>query len=251
MSESNYKGPLDCKKLCKCFHEPPFPYFASVYMTLLSVIQGIFFSCVIISCSENIDFNLFYFDEFFYQKINVLIVITLIWHNYINHHQLIGWQLNILDSFIIILFGLIQGIMIFSLNQHILSHIYFSIVGVLILGTFAYWYAEKQIQKEYVQTILIEHYKKCSGNQAINVYYFLVGFENTLKKQILYLTISIVIISCISYFKPFLKETLDFWLSLISIFILIYFFSRTDLQYWIKDTNWQRMIDLGKKIRDE
>ncbi len=108
--ESDLKVLINCRKI----HEPCFPYFSIVYMTLLSVMQGIVFASVIMPTvyfAEKLDYNALL-------CFSVLIFSIVLWHKYVNHHQILGWQLGPFDTINIAFFGLLQTIMFLKATEN-------------------------------------------------------------------------------------------------------------------------------------
>lgn len=186
---------LNCTKI----HEPCFPYFGSVYMTLLSVMQGIVLASIFLPAT-----SLFFQNKFIeiIKAIPILILAVTLWHKYVNHHQILGWQLGPMDTIIVAAFGLLQAIMVSianlqgsldpkyifngnSFNNQIL-YLSFCMTGSILLGIIAYAHSGAKASAEYVKKAIIGHHNSCqqynnSRNHCTykpeNLYSFLIGFE--------------------------------------------------------------------------
>ena len=187
---------LNCSKI----HEPCFPYFGSVYMTLLSVMQGIVLASIVLP-----------FAYFFKEKsieailfVPVLVFSVVLWHKYVNHHQILGWQLGPMDTVIVTSFGLLQAFMVNTViknyqgitsGKYILVPLVFDhqvisiLTGVTIsslLGAFAYAHAGSKASEKYVKAVIVAHYNSCPKYkqrdshcilQPEELYNLLIGFE--------------------------------------------------------------------------
>lgn len=198
-------------------HTSAFPYFSSVYMTYFSVIQG-----VILSASF-----LYFLYGFVYgcPKYSLLLLpvmsfSVLIWHNYVSHHQLVGWQLGFADTYFIGGFGfsqlssaavpitLIQEVMTHKVGQpHIVELFWMSCGGPFIcviffmilsaiIGFIAYWYSIRNLSISYVRKIISQNYKT-------DVYELIVGAENIMLRltgwSVVVLVVVLVIVLLIDY----------------------------------------------------
>ncbi|XOF34346.1 MAG: hypothetical protein ACL93V_03350 [Candidatus Electrothrix sp. YB6] len=193
--------PNESKNLLGCsrIHEPCFPYFGSVYIALLSVMQGIVLAATLSP-----------FAYFVYRGsyeailfIPILIQAVVIWHKYVNHHQVLGWQLGPLDTVLVATFGLLQAFMVSAatqnypvagnsllLNIHIFDSqiicILFEISISGLLGVAAYAYSGATASDSYVKNALAAHFNSCPKYEQRKIhcmlspeelYSFLIGFE--------------------------------------------------------------------------
>lgn len=115
--------PTECegaKDLAKCLRSyvAPASYFASAYMTLLSVVVGGILARVLVEFGMtfslrgswgDIDWNWLYYAA-------VLVYVVGLWHKYVTHHQFVGWQFSMLDTSIVVLFGVTQAVMLSALK---------------------------------------------------------------------------------------------------------------------------------------
>ncbi len=186
---------LNCTKI----HEPCFPYFGSVYMTLLSVMQGIVLASIFLPISSLLLQNKFFEIT---KAIPILILAVTLWHKYVNHHQILGWQLGPMDTVIVAAFGLLEAIMVgvanykdilepkYIFNENNFDHQIFYLLlcfaGSVALGVIAYAHSGAKASEEYVRKAIIEHYNschKCNNGKSHctyspeNLYSFLIGFE--------------------------------------------------------------------------
>ncbi len=165
---------------CPKIHSPSTNYFSSVYMTLLSVFQ-----CIILA------YLLQPFSVEFLKALNdkqplpllpfmpPILFAVLLWHNYISHHQIVVWQINKMDTIIIVIFGLIESFMILGITNNDFIVLQFSIAVGILWGSIAYLYAYNKINKDYIQEIFKEYYScpKKTCNLADKLRQKMIDFE--------------------------------------------------------------------------
>ena len=156
-------------------HEPIAPYFTNTYNTLLSVVQGLSLGYLFIKFGEYINhatinkdysrlnflhklliFSIPEHCDFLFKFILIFCMAALLWHRYVVHDQYLAWRLNWFDTFILMLFALIQYLLILSLDQTLYDFTFFTFI-FYILGLLAYFYAQRKNKKEHAQLIYKEH----------------------------------------------------------------------------------------------
>lgn len=128
-------------KLKKVLHEPVAPYFANMYNTLISIVQGVALGSLFCIISSQKDLNRLIVCK----SIITLLVMCTIWHRYVTHTQYIAWRLGIFDTLIPILFAMLQFLLVLAIP---ISIFYFSVAftAIFILGFFAYLMQDINIQ---------------------------------------------------------------------------------------------------------
>jgi hypothetical protein len=174
---------------CHRLQSSPSSYFSATYMTILSVFQGIMIARVFQSFFEkkiSVFFNLLYLNHILYHLLILLIIVT-VWHNYMNHHQFIVWQISWKDTVIVTLFGAIESFLVYYAIvdncKHTQKSFYYIVLGMLgvgVIGLFAYHHAHKEMNEKYISKLYQEHYK-CDDKKcglADDLWWLLVGFED-------------------------------------------------------------------------
>lgn len=258
---------------CRKIHEPCFPYFGTVYMTLLGVMQGIVFAATIVPTVS-------FLEGFKYDWLlcfSVLLFSIVLWHKYANHHQIIGWQLGPFDTINIAFFGLLQTIMVINVNKNYqvmiegnytfsevvfykqTIYFIFTILCSVSLGVISYAHSGSEVCKSYVKNVIIEHYNTCSKcnngrNHCIydpaDLYQFLVGFEAICLigaiETCLYMVVNLTILSV-------LIKIFNNYIIILSIimYILITFYFVINFEFKREITSSKKMhrtLKLGKFI---
>ena len=269
---------LDLKPLINCrkIHEPCFPYFGSVYMTLLSVMQGIVFASTVvptISFLEQLKWD-------WLLCFSVLIFSIVLWHKYVNHHQILGWQLGPFDTVNIAVFGLLQTVMVINAtknykdlldNRYIFDETIFCNQSVYLiamilfsasLGVASYAHSGSESCKSYVKNVIVEHYNTCSkcnkGNShciydPVDLYQFLVGFEARCLIGTLEICFYLFIDLFLLLFLKNVSENFSLASSVLSvviyIFITFYFVWHFDFKREIRcPKKMSRTLEIGKFI---
>jgi len=223
--------PLDLKQ----YHNPPFGYFSSVYMTLHSVFQSFAFAGIMTAAATRFTFDLGGEIDWRWPEYVVSgLVVLMLWHKYVSHHQFIGWQLTIWDTIIVAGFGLIEGLMVATLNHRDAEGVVHLLIALLFFGgVVAYWHAGRQTAKPYVKHIFDEHYKE----HAEAMYHAIVGFENVSQSATLKIGITLVGIAVLCLWKPELSR----YLSAASVVLLCVFLWKWDLNRWLQGDRWKSL----------
>ncbi|MBM3421786.1 MAG: hypothetical protein FJY09_00830 [Chlorobi bacterium] len=198
-------------------HEPTFSYFSNVYMTFLSIIQGVIFSISVGPFLKSVTYSDFNNTALFLPTLSFSI---LLWHNYVNHHQLIGWQLHHKDTYILITFGLLQTMAVSipiiliehadpNKNSYIVDLINkigaLNIIIVIILicaflGFLAYNFSIRNAITPYVKKVFLKKHTE-------KTYLITIGVEEKLKKitlrSIFLLTIIITLLNTQNHYHIF------------------------------------------------
>lgn len=214
--------------------EPSFQYFSSVYMTLLSVIQGLIFSVSVMP----------FFDEVFSGNFDIALLFlptltfaVLLWDNYVSHHQFIGWQINYVDTLIIMGYGVMEAIAVsipivlientkamhneqlhgvvkpyvpiaITCIQSIgpLNLVMGMIILCAVLGIYSYHRAMLNAQAPYIKAVLIKKYDE-------KMYFVIVGIEKRMKNitkiAVYILVIGLVLFNCLRRFVGYINIMSD------------------------------------------
>ncbi len=140
-------------------HEPVAPYFASVYNTLVSVVQAFAIGGLLIHVSQQPDISA----SIIAKSIITLLVIGLIWHRYITHDQYISWRLDMFDTLVPLGFAWTQYWLITNIRNEAGSTFDFSLWLTIttVWGFLAYLNSFIKHKKTTDQTkdVLREHFR--------------------------------------------------------------------------------------------
>jgi len=106
------KKQLAAVRLRQALHKPVSPYFAGVYTTLMSIVQGAALATlafVVFECSLS--------TATIFKVIISWLVIGIVWHFYITHIQFVSWRLTPIDTLIPMGFGAWECWLIFSVPR--------------------------------------------------------------------------------------------------------------------------------------
>lgn len=167
---------------CPAIHDPPFTYFSSAYMTLLSIIQAFVIAWCLTSAFEVFGKGNTNLACFLWQAclLPMLLFASILWHKYVNHHQIAGWQLTWRDTIIVVLFGLFQciGLALFKhltltnnvINIDALFEFNWSMVAIIsleiFLGTLAYAHSGSKLNHTYVKQILDHRFRIVCNDES-------------------------------------------------------------------------------------
>lgn len=236
-------SPLNNEKI----QNTPFSYFSTVYITLLSIFQSMAFAGIILSALDNKFEDGVRFDFDLITYFNCILFVAVLWHKYVNHHQIIGWQITKVDTMIIVGFGICEGLMILSLKHDPwMVHVWIALQ--ISLGVIAYTYAEYQIKQDYVKDIFIRYYEE----DGESIYYAMIGFERKSRDENIFLAYLLIIVAVIAFCAKNYKfpndVTLTNYLSIPSIIILSYALWKWDLKQCLRKETWIKLQDFGKDI---
>lgn len=200
---------------CIRLHEAPANYFSTVYMTFLSVFQGIILAQLVSKAfglmppfdSPDFRWDVNSFDHRAVRLLPVAVFAVLLWHKYINHHQFLGWQIAWKDTCLIAGFGLLEGAMVLwgweFRNPYLIQALLAASLG---WGSLAYLHARQEHRKKYVQEVFGRHFA-CDGvcreesspcNAAEEVRKFMLKYESLAHKVTLMLALAVFIVGVIS-----------------------------------------------------
>ena len=185
MKEKCAKG-LQCLfKNDKVLYEPIAPYFASSYMTVVSMVQSIalyqLLSKNFPSCFDDINI--------FLKSIIIVLVIALIWQRYVAHTQYLAWRLKIIDTIIPFGFGILQySMIIYSKDSSNFKWFSLSFVSIFVLGFFAYKNAIRRFKESKGNKhVFMQHF--CNIADIQSIYAFLerlIAYEHASLKLMSY-----------------------------------------------------------------
>ena len=213
---------------CPKNHEPIAPYFSNVYMTLLSVIQGMVIAGVFTiawddfkgEVPHNIANNSIFMKYPMHQYLILIILSIVIWHKYINHHQFLGWQIVWEDSVIMFSFGIMQGLLLFFTVQNNIW--FYNIISIFpLLGALAYFHASQQHKQDYVKDIFYNHY--CKREKCSNIIYdFMTSYEiKSIKINLKIFVIFIIFAFIVNIFNSLIVQIVISFLIIISLLIFL------------------------------
>lgn len=281
----NYK-PAKLLLSCPAIHDPTFTYFSSAYMTLLSIIQAFVIAwCLsnLLDIFQNTSIDFSYKILWTTCIIPILLFAITLWHKYVNHHQIAGWQLSWKDTVLVVLFGIFQCLPVALLLgtdtdkhslriEHAFSYdwLILLIISIEVLfGTLAYAHSGSKLNQDYVKNILnyrfaticaknpknkppcMEHLDEyADGNRecpAKKIHALVVGFEVVSFQSTL--ATSLILISISISYRYTLSAIQDLGLEIISIKIAILsffniLFSAVLFRYLIK-------YDLDRLLENE
>jgi uncharacterized protein len=217
-------------------------------MTLLSVMQGIVFTSMVVEVVSSIKTLNYNFLLFF----SVLFFSVVLWHKYVNHHQILGWQLGPFDTINIAFFGLLQAFMVANAKAYqsangeeaFLRHTEYFLVIVFVsvmLAVISYAHSGSESCKDYVKNVITEHYNTCSkcsnGNahciyNPADLYQFLIGFEARCLIGTIEVCFYIFIDLVLLLFIVFISDKTPFVLSVSSMLSIIIYFLVTLYYVW-------------------
>ncbi len=235
-------------------------------MTLLSVMQGIVFTSMVMPMVSSIKTWNYNFLLFF----SVLFFAIVLWHKYVNHHQILGWQLGPFDTINIAFFGLLQTVMVVNANggyqsadgvklifteEAFFRHTKYFLILVFIsvmLGAISYAHSGSESCKDYVKNVITEHYNTCSkcsnGNahciyKPADLYQFLIGFEARCLIGTIEVCFYIFIDLILLLFIAAISDKTPFVLSVLSIIIYLLVTS-----YYVWRFEFKREINNQRKM---
>ena len=234
---------MDKYKHNRKLHNPPFSYFSTIYITLVTIVQGIIFTEIMSLAIDFLDCDKAGSNIKVLECLNAMVIVLIIWHKYANHHQITGWQVTIKDTSILFIFGIFEGLMIASLEYRWAISVHFWIALLCSFTTYAYWHAWVQLKESYVKNIFVEYYDdpkdKLFGQ---SIYDGMVGFESIATTYSLIVSaVTMIILALSLVFDNILFEIL---IPVISIIILGYWGWVLDLNQWLCEKKWDTLVDL-------
>jgi hypothetical protein len=143
----------------------PADYFSSVYMTLLSVFQGVvvaglfsgfFERCLKDGCTWYVELPKF---------LPVAFLLVLVWHKYVNHHQFLGWQLFWHDTLIVAGFGFLECLLVYLAVKIDVFLVCVLVAFCFLMGGVAYRHAASSYGEDDAKEVYSHHYR-CPGKQC-------------------------------------------------------------------------------------
>ncbi len=157
------------------------PYQASVYVTVLNIIQCIALAFLINEARDIIHKNELSL-VFILRGANAFVIILFVWHRYIGEFQYL-WPMSFIDTVIPFLIGATECVIVFSVNPNGVSMKYFVmyIMSLQCLAIWAYYYASRKRGKEFTQRL----YEAFYGNPQFASYLvnFLKGYDRNHAKN--------------------------------------------------------------------
>lgn len=221
-------------------YNSPFSYFATISITLLSIIQGIALNGIIVEAgigqfAQGLNWRVI---EYVY----ACMFIIGLWHKYMQHHQFLGWQLTFVDTIILFLFGIGEAFMSTVLRDPSgVGRIHISVTSGFIVGTFAYWYAFYQMRAPYAQAIYKKHY----GSAYEKVYPAMVAYERKSRNWTAFVAVILAIIATLCFFQPDLSKILSY----LAVAVFAIYLWRMDLNGWLKNKEkWENLCKEGRDV---
>src|SRR5258706_11315060 len=227
------KAPLELLKT----HNPPFSYFSTVSMTLLSIVQGIALTGIIEVASNRLATG---YSWRVFEDLVAICFTAALWHRYVIHHQFVGWQLTWIDTVIIVTFGIIEGLMVGALRDpNGVGKVHFFIFLGYFGGIFAYSYSIARVRNTYVKRVFRQHYR----SQGEQIYLALLGHEYQSRWIVLIFAFILAILASACLWRPDLSGVV----SPVSSLLIITYLIRWDLErYLTNDKKWEEMCEIGR-----
>lgn len=244
------------------------PYFNSVYLAIISVIQSTALAGLLITLNTpgtspgsvftwQIIFKNLREPDTIILALRFLVagaLFVLIWFKYVNHHQFIGWQLECKDAIFTFALAVIEYFIIIFMKYGDATTFY-SMVGILYLyGIFAYRHAINKTKDKYILKFLRNHYLdsvlciSCHQNNIDNKSnnadmvllfmqsYFKRSMIYTLKVGLFFLVFTIIL----SQLEPCFRQKLSYVLielisALISLTFTLIFLIKYDIKSMMKE----------------
>lgn len=115
-----------------------------VYLILISIVQGVILGYFFKILGEPIKFNSY---NWVFAFITLLIII-LVWHEYVNGMSIFGWVLTVVDSIIPFLMGIAEWLLISKINDAEGDKFFFYLFVLMIIACIPYANMLKQAKKE-------------------------------------------------------------------------------------------------------
>lgn len=129
-------------------HHSLMPYYADVYNTLMSIVQGIALAALTYVLNRVFyeEPSRFSPDIYFYGKVLIAFsIVCLIWHKYVTFNQFLLWPIRYRDAAIPMLFAISQNSMMFAILQD--HHIfYWHVTVICFIGALAYLFAIRELK---------------------------------------------------------------------------------------------------------
>ncbi|OGZ66842.1 MAG: hypothetical protein A3C58_01190 [Candidatus Staskawiczbacteria bacterium RIFCSPHIGHO2_02_FULL_34_10] len=135
------------------------PYQASVYVTVLNIIQCIAFGFLVIEVKDIVNKNEFGLISIL-RGVNTFVIILFVWYRYVAEFQYL-WPMSFMDTIIPFLIGVVECMIIFSVNPNSVSMKYFVgyIMFLQFIAIWAYYYASKKRGREFTKRLYEAFYR--------------------------------------------------------------------------------------------
>lgn len=225
---------IECINVLSCekTHIPISGYFSGVYMTFLSIIQGVILGMLLQVIYEKYVYNgniLYFISESNFDRYIIIIVSSLVvWHKYINHHQFLAWHITWLDSFWLLIIGIDQAALVFFVDHK--DAFYIPQMMLPLLGLLAFNHSAKQHQNKYVKKMFFSHYcmrRFCSEA----MYNAVLNYEKKSVIELVVMSVAIFVLSLIAMIYN--ERSVALFISVIIIIYLIIYLFKTDLTIYL------------------
>ena len=246
-------------------YEPVATYYADVYNTLISVVQGVAlggFIYVLSSFIEliRLDLKITVHANMLMKAIVIFLIISLIWHRYVMHNQYLVWRIGVWDAIIPMLFAVLQISLALSMNSIECFCCWLSLL--YFLGFFAYYNVvyHYNANKRTMLNIFKLHFgcKRCSKSEKEKcrlpeiLVQEIIKFERLGMRQMLYFAYPFVFLNIFFVFiqpKYLSLQCGEFWKTVIffPLFLLIGYISfRRDMKYSLNHSD--ELQDILRKL---
>lgn len=159
----------------RSLHEPVFPFFSSVYSSILSAINGVSLAVLLLYTAETIGNACSFYQELltFLKAAVVFLSIVVVWHKYTTHNRYVAWPLWWLDSMIPFLFGVCEFMFALQVKESAsLAGFSFWMWSLSFLGFLAYCHSFVRYRKykTTVKRFYHEHYDNHDFEKALYVF---------------------------------------------------------------------------------
>jgi uncharacterized metal-binding protein len=236
-------------------------------MTLLSVVQCVILSLVLVPFGAAVLES----PSAAAVAVPFLLFVAVLWHKYVEHHQLLGWQLRSLDTYFVLLFAAIQAFGVvaalaainctndcdatsYFMPMDSFGFVLCVIAGGILLGVAAYGYSGSQAASASVEEVVKRRFVGCSdckngascAASAERIHKLMVGFEVRCIRSTL-LTGVLLMLVCLGYFwlLGLLKmpsDALKLACGAADTLILLGFMASCDLGRYLRDAGCEASL---------
>jgi hypothetical protein len=180
-------------KLKTILFDPVAPYYADALNTLTSVVQALALGVYGFEITEHFfpkdkpTPNVFTFETVEFGI--VFLVVCVLWHRYISHNQLYAWSLGAIDTVIPVTFGLLEVLLILSIQTKNLNYFSFWFACIATLGLIGYINTHFKFSTVIARITYEEHFAEYGPHFTNDLYAEVKRFED---KALLELTVVFV-----------------------------------------------------------
>ena len=216
----------------KILHDPLSNYISGTYNTLMSVVQGVSLGGVFYVMQLQFDHGELITWESILKLSVVILLMSLLWHRYVVHNQFAVWRLEIQDTLIPIILGVLQ----FWLVLAIFCQIWWfsaALAAISAVGMVAYINTVWRYEKQETRQLFVEHFKNESEDFALSLWHEILKYQrlSTLNMAIIMvLNISVTVINLRLDIVGMTTKTL---LTCILALIIILLAFALDQRWWL------------------